>query len=998
MFKRITSLILLFLLTISIGSTKLVCLADSVDLTERNLILNGDMEWLGTSYKIWSGTHEPETAIVHSGKKSMKLSFTDSRLMYTQDFSGVLPGQTYTLEFWVYAESLISSTSNWQGGASVKIDFAGIKVDASGNETATSVAEIFELNPIQESELGTWVKRTVSLTAPADTATKYITGTGSVYIRPQGTGTVWYDDLSFTGPITAEDASSLDAKKARYQEGYNVGQSLYDEYVNYAEFAELAPGAKNLLKNNSFETPDDSGKLKTNAANWRRSNYLANNISRFPNCTKDDYEVIIADSTTAKSGNTSLKVHRPAGFPNGLGDPNGYQNVTSGTAASQCGEVFVPGADYILSAWVKTEDVPVGGGAYFSIGGISFASPKVRFTDGEWHYIKCVFTMPENVSQISVYVRISGAGTVWYDDVTFGRSSTNNYFDLNSKHTFYYSDEPEVETWTDFNASVFNVDSGSKMKFSLLDENGSLISSNEVAATEKNTWTFPASLLTNKKTKYILNAEYMLADGTVVDSHTKNIYLYDRPTSMDTDGNLHDTETGEVIPPFFMYAVNLDYYDGIEDSGIKFIRTRSMSATEESMRQHLDEAHSRGVKLLVALYSNIVAGHPEQIETTRHLVSTFKDHPAVGAWMMMDEPSLHIESLGIRTYEEMLYYLEEGYKTIRDIDPVHPVFNIETVGQVPDSYEQTSQMCDIFAIDPYPSSLSSSISGSLSQATTRAINAVHNERPVWVLGLAADWTGNYGHPVNSSMLRYQLYDALWTGAKGAGHYLSDSADFTNPTFSETYVNTFTKAKESGEIDEIFDHFSLGNSSTWAEGTGNGYEWQSWKKANGDIYIAVRSRISDEDTVINSLVTDINLISKNGDMSIDGYDAVLINGVSEPTISSLTDNFCCTITKGEVSLYKITPKTGYTLSNLQTSSTETSVTVEYDVAKHITEEGGIIIYAFYDLLGRFVKMEKEDAAFDNIHMTRTFDKADFASMKVFIWDSLGGMIPFSNVIE
>ncbi|MBR3576363.1 MAG: hypothetical protein IKL42_03055, partial [Clostridia bacterium] len=76
----------------------------------------------------------------------------------------------------------------------------------------------------------------------------------------------------------------------------------------------------------------------------------------------------------------------------------------------------------------------------------------------------------------------------------------------------------------------------------------------------------------------------------------------------------------------------------------------------------------------------------------------------------------------------------------------------------------------------------------------------------------------------------------------------------------------------------------------------------------------------------------------------------------------------------------------------------SVTVEYDVTNHFTEAGGTVFYIFYNADGRYLKMEKEDAAFDNIHMTRTFDKADFASMKVFIWDSLGGMIPFSNVIE
>ncbi|MBR2471246.1 MAG: hypothetical protein IKB55_01045, partial [Clostridia bacterium] len=319
-----------------------------------------------------------------------------------------------------------------------------------------------------------------------------------------------------------------------------------------------------------------------------------------------------------------------------------------------------------------------------------------------------------------------------------------------------------------------------------------------------------------------------------------------------------------------------------------------------------------------------------------------------------------------------------------------------------DTYERTGQMCDIFAIDPYPASLEASIGGSLERATQKAINAVYNERPVWTLGLAANWSGSYGAPVNSAMLRYQLYDALWAGAKGSGHYLSNSDVYADPTFTETYLATFKQAEASGEIDEIFDHFAFGNSEIFGEGTGNGYQWRSWYKETGDIYLAVRSKLgkdeNNNDAVISTLTTDISLVSSDGNSSIDGFDATLVNGVSEVAVTSLTNNFTCTLAAGEVSLYKITPKTGYTLSNLETSSTATSVTVEYDVAKHNAEEGGTVIYSFYDTQGRFVKMEKEPANFSSEHISRTFDKVDFASMKIFIWDALGGLIPYSNVIE
>ncbi|MBR2472297.1 MAG: carbohydrate binding domain-containing protein, partial [Clostridia bacterium] len=245
-----------------------------------------------------------------------------------------------------------------------------------------------------------------------------------------------------------------------------------------------------------------------------------------------------------------------------------------------------------------------------------------------------------------------------------------------------------------------------------------------------------------------------------------------------------------------------------------------------------------------------------------------------------------------------------------------------------DSYERTSQMCDIFAIDPYPGSLQASIEGYTYKLTKRAIDAVYNERPVWVLGMAANWS-SYGNPINSSMLRYQLYEALWSGAKGAGHYLSNEIltyvnengetvpvkdangkEVEDPAFTEIYIDTFKKSKSSGELDEIFDHYSLGNSTTWATGAGNGYEWQSWHKDNGDIYLAIRSRIGknekNQNTVIDTLTTDFKLISSNSKISIDGYDATLVNGVSEETITSSDNTVAITLKAGEVSLYKVTP--------------------------------------------------------------------------------------------
>ncbi|MBR3576362.1 MAG: carbohydrate binding domain-containing protein [Clostridia bacterium] len=922
MFKRISCFILLIVMIVTMASTGIVSLAETSELIETDLLFNGDMEWLGTSYSMWSGLHIPETENIHGGLKSLKLTSTEEneRQLYVQTIDGFVPGQEYTVSCWIYTDDLVNGINIWKNA------YAGMKVEIQGTSQAISLS----LYPNRGTlPYGEWTYGEATFTC-----VQGATGTASIHVRHDGIGTVYYDDLKIVGNTTAEKYAEIADKKERYQEGYNISMDFYNKQNNNADTASFAENSLNLIKNPGVDTIANNSSLAryenneyyiinskgleekvTGAQNWgTRSNYMSQQKD-YPefadkNITEADYEVIYRDDTVYHNGEASVKVHQPTGYV-AYNDPYTMQVVYSG--ANNCGEDFIPGADYLLTAWVKTEDIASKtGGAYFKIQAngtntVSFSTVPARYTDGQWHQIRYLFTMPEGTTSLYVYARISGAGTVWYDDLALGRADSNPYLDFGTKHTFYYTDEPEIEAWANFKTDVYDIEDGSTVKFTIFDENENTVATQSYATAETNRWTFASSLLATEKAKYIIQAEYILSDGTVKNALRKNIYRYDRPTSMDTEGNIYDTVTGEFIPPVFIYGATYDTHGDLAEAGFTVLRTSINLSSDESIQQHLDDAHAKGVKVLVALYGT-VAGHPKQIVRTREVVTKFHTHPAVAAWMLMDEPNLHVSPLSIQTYDEMLYYLEEGYKAVREIDDVHPVYNIETLGQTGDSYERTSQMCDIFAIDPYPGSLHSSIAGYTYTLTNRAINAVYGERPVWVLGLAADWS-DYGKPIDSAMLRYQVYEALWTGAKGAGHYLSDSTTYPEPTFTSIYLETFRKSKESGELDEIFDHYSAGNSPTWAEGAGNGYEWQSWHKDNGDIYLAIRSRIGKEgnkEVVIDSLTTDIKLVSSNGKVSIDGYDATLVNGVSEETITSSDNTVAITLKAGEVSLYKVTP--------------------------------------------------------------------------------------------
>ena len=384
MFKKGIYFILLIIMVLSIVPSGFIVLAEDTSLVQDvNLLFDGDMEWLGTSYKIWSGEHIPETENVHSGLKSLKLTSTAAsseaekskeRQLYVQTIDGFVPGQEYTVSCWVYTDDLIGG-NYWTNA------YAGMKVEIQGTKQSISLS----LYPNGGTlPYGEWVYGESTFIC-AEGAT----GSASIHVRHDGIGTVYYDDLKIVGPTTAEKAAEIADKKERYQEGYNISMDFYNKQKGDASTASYAENALNLIKNPGFDIIDSNKTLKrypnneyyiinskgaeekvTGAANWSsRSNYMAqqkdNEEFANLNITEADYEVVYRDETVSRTDGYSMRVHQPTGYV-AYNDPHTMQVIYSG--ANNCGEDFVSGAEYLLTAWVKTEDIASKtGGAYFKI-------------------------------------------------------------------------------------------------------------------------------------------------------------------------------------------------------------------------------------------------------------------------------------------------------------------------------------------------------------------------------------------------------------------------------------------------------------------------------------------------------------------------------------------------------------------------------------------------------------------------------------------------------
>ena len=103
----------------------------------------------------------------------------------------------------------------------------------------------------------------------------------------------------------------------------------------------------------------------------------------------------------------------------------------------------------------------------------------------------------------------------------------------------------------------------------------------------------------------------------------------------------------------------------------------------------------------------------------KKIVKKYKDHPALWAWYLADEP----QNYGI-TPENA----EDLYQVVKKADPGHPVFIVHSE---PKLYASYAGACDIFAIDVYPVPLKPLTA--LSDALALAGKTVKYKKPVWAV-------------------------------------------------------------------------------------------------------------------------------------------------------------------------------------------------------------------------------------------------------------------------
>ncbi len=822
--------------------------AMAADSAYGELVTNGDMELAETSMDSWTGysTGVSKTAYVaHSGEVSTKFIKTEGKSSLIQQKGELIGGKDVEVSSWIYTEET-GKTAGW------RLDFWDVNEEKLKTE--------FLMFPVEKDK---WTQISATVPSPPGAVTFQI------QLRNGEEGTIYFDDVSMKGEASFARIGEVEAMNKQGMEVLQHSQELYDAYVAKSENATLGNNP-NLIGNPGFEEVAESDGMEF-PKGWK------------PFARSKWGEIPQYVTGTAHSGERSMML---TNYDKDLAQYNPWVNyrVVSDTNANN---------HYLISAWVKKADAYEDCSFFVKVeidGMPGFTSNKFYFNDTEWHEIKYVFTMPEGANKFSVYMRLAGLGTVYYDDVQFGLAGASEIMKLTSDKIFYYTEEEKgVAT-----AQLDDVKDGGYVQFEIKDGE-TVVASQQVPSSKKAVWNFNITDLEKKQYEYTLSATYYAADGSVIaPTQTKGIYRYDRPKAINDKGQY--VVDGEVVDPFFIYGAWEQYFEDYASVGIKFYRPRDPKLDTwdtKELLEALDRAHAAGLKQIIALYSSRPAGHPFQMATTKRVVEAVKDHPAVAGYLMQDEPSYASRGTvpSAQTYEEMHEYLVEGYKAIRNIDPVHPIINIDTVDATDETIILTSQVTDIFMIDSYPLA-EKDITKRMYNSTSRTFDIIKEDHPYWTMG--SQWKDSET-PMGDQGIMSSMYQTFFGGATGFGYYTSD-AD------SENLIKNIKPSYDSGEMKELFAHFYRKEGKVFNFDYNDNYFYRSWIKEDGTMYLAIMERAGGE----NNTEVVIPLVSTNERVKIGSFTAELVNGGDTYTVMGDDGVFRMTMKPTQTSLYKITP--------------------------------------------------------------------------------------------
>jgi hypothetical protein len=213
----------------------------------------------------------------------------------------------------------------------------------------------------------------------------------------------------------------------------------------------------------------------------------------------------------------------------------------------------------------------------------------------------------------------------------------------------------------------------------------------------------------------------------------------------------------------------------LHDAGATFLRTGTQGepwseAIFQREQKWEDLAARYGMHCIIHLREcdNIKEGDAQTEAMLRRIITTFRDHPGLGAWKGVDEPEW-----GKAPVENMV----RARAIIRELDPNHPIFVVQAPRGTVETLRAYDPTYDITGADIYPvgyppgkHTLKENKEISMVGDYTQIMRQVAGKKPVWMT-LQIAWSGVLmpGRTLRFPTFeqeRFMTYQAIINGVRG----------------------------------------------------------------------------------------------------------------------------------------------------------------------------------------------------------------------------------------
>jgi hypothetical protein len=174
----------------------------------------------------------------------------------------------------------------------------------------------------------------------------------------------------------------------------------------------------------------------------------------------------------------------------------------------------------------------------------------------------------------------------------------------------------------------------------------------------------------------------------------------------------------------------------------------------------------------------------EKLKLLRKEIESFRDHAALLAWYISDEP----DGQGVQADS-----LRAAYNLIKELDPYHPV---SIVFVTPSSAKAYKNVMDIVMADPYP--IPNGTVTEAEQAAKTLVKDFYPEKPVWIVPQAFGGNEWWKREPTPQEVRAMTYLAILNNASGIQYFIRTGLNVF-PKSTIMWSECSTVALETAEL-------------------------------------------------------------------------------------------------------------------------------------------------------------------------------------------------------